>query len=94
MLGLLLDKFTTAESRLGIDEFIRAERSSAFLALVTVCSLSTATWACTGNIAVSKEGLRFLVIVLLACLLDELSFVVKFLEEVRCVLVMGLRRRA
>ena len=76
MLGLLLHKLAAAESRLRIDQFIRAEGSAALLALVAVCSLRTAARAGTCNISVSKEGLGLLVIILLAHLLDELALII------------------
>ena len=92
MLGLLLHEFAATESRLRVDKFIRAECSATFLALVTICTVSTAAWTCTCDVTVSKECLAFLVIVLLADLLDELALIVELAEIVRSVLVMGLRR--
>ena len=88
MLGLLLHKLTAAESRLRIDEFIGTESRSTFLALVAVSSICATTRACSGDISVCKESLGLLVVILFAHLLDELAFVIKFLEEARRVLVM------
>ena len=90
MLGLLLHELAAAESRLRVDEFVRTECSSALLALIAICTLSTAAWASACDVAVSKEGLCLLVIVLLACLLNKLALIVKFLEEIRCVLVVSI----
>ena len=90
MLCLLLHKFAATESRLRIDEFIRAECSTALLALVAISTLCTAAWACTGDVTVSKECLAFLVIVLLAHLLDELALIIKLTEIICSILVMSL----
>ena len=90
MLCLLLHKLATTESRLRIYEFVRAECSTALLALVAICTLCTAAWAGTGNVTVCKEGLGLLIIVLLAHLLDELSLIVKLAEIISRILVMGL----
>ena len=49
----------------------------------------TATRACTCDVTVCKEGLAFLVIVLLAHLLDELALIVELAEVVRCILVQN-----
>jgi hypothetical protein len=57
MLCLLLHKLAAAESRLRIDELIRAEGGTTLLALVTISTFCTATRACTGDIAVCEEGL-------------------------------------
>ena len=90
MLGLLLHELAATERRLRVDKFIRTESSTALLALVTICTLCTATWTCSCNIAVCKKGLCLLIIVLFAHLLDELAFVIKFLEEIGRILMMGL----
>ena len=90
VLGLLLHKLAAAEGRLRIDEFVRAECGAALLALVTVCSLCTAARTCSGDLTVCKEGLCLLVIVLLAHLLDELTFIIELAEILCRILVMSL----
>ena len=90
MLGLLLYEFSAAESRLRVDEFIRAEGGTALLALVSICTFSAATWTCSCNISVCKECLCFLVIVLLTHLLNELALIIQLAEILRCILVMSL----
>ena len=92
MLGLLLHKLPSAECRLRIDQFIWAEGCSTLLTLVAIRTLRAATWACTGDITVSKESLGLLVIVLLAHLLDELALIIKLPEESRCILMVRLGR--
>ena len=44
MLGLLLYKLAAAECRLRVDKLIRAQGRTALLALVTVSTLSAASW--------------------------------------------------
>ena len=81
--GLLLDGLGAAELGLGVDQLLRRKRGTAFLTLVAIGSLRAAFWAGTHNVAVCKEGLSLRVIVLLAFAGDELSLVVKPLEEFR-----------
>ena len=90
MLGLLLYELAAAESRLRIDELIRAESCAALLALGAVCTLSAALRACTCDVTVREECLCLLFIILLAHLLEELSLIIKLAEIVLSVLVISL----
>ena len=79
--GLLLHRLGSAELGLRVDELLRAESASAFLALVTICTFRTALGAGADNVAVCKEGLCLRVIVLLALPGYELALVVELAEE-------------
>ena len=92
VLGLLLHELAAAEGRLRVDEFVRTEGGATLLALVAVSAFSAASRTCTGDVAVCKEGLGLLVVVLLAHLLDELALIIELAEIVCRILVMGLRR--
>ena len=90
MLGLLLYEFTSAESRLRIDEFVRTESGSTLLALITISTFSTTAWACAGNVTVCEEGLCLFVIVLLAHLLYELALIIQFAKIICRILMVSL----
>ena len=75
-----------------INQFIRAERAAAFLALVTVCAIGTAFRASADDISIRKELLAFGIEVLLRLFLDELPFVIEFLEELLSRGTVHLRR--
>ena len=92
--GLLLDGGRAAQLGVGIDKFLGAEGGAALLALVAVGVLVAALGASAHDVAVCKEGLGFGVVVLLALLGHELTFVVELTEELRCVLSMDGRRSA
>ena len=83
-----------ADGALRVDELGRRKGGAALLALVAVSALGMAVLALAGDVAVGKEGLRLLVVILHAGLLDEFAFIVKRTEKVGSHLVMGCRRSA
>ena len=90
MPGRLLHQRASAQGRLRIDQFVRTEGRSAFLALVPVGTLRAASRTGSRDVTVGKESPGLLVEVLLALLLDELPFIVEFAEESRCILRVHL----
>ena len=90
MLGLLLDRLGSAQLGFRIDQFLRAQRASAFLALVAVGSRIAALRAGADDIAVGQEGLRLRIVILLAFLGDELVVIIELAEELRGILVVDL----
>ena len=92
--GGLLHQGCAAELRVRVDELVGAQRRAAFLALVAVGTFGTAFRAGTHDISVAQEFLPFGVEVLLRLLLDELAFVVQFLEELLRCGAVHLRRGA
>ncbi len=87
---LLLYRLGPAEFGLRVDEFLRAQRASALLALVTIGIRITALRACTHNVAVCKKLFGLRIIVLLGLLCDELPLVIQFAEKPGSVLLMHL----
>ena len=81
MLGLHLLRLASAQCRLRIDKFLRAEGTSALLALVTISVRIAALRTSTCNITVCKESLGLGVEILLSLLGDELVIVIKLTEE-------------
>ena len=78
----------------GIDEFLRAERGTALLALVAIGIRCVASRTLAAYVTVRKEMAGLLVIELLANLLHELALVIEFAEEVACELVVSGARGA
>jgi hypothetical protein len=89
VLGFLLYKGIAGFCIIGIDKFLGRECSTALLALVAVSLGSMATGTFTLDVTVGKEAASSLVKELLADLLHKLAFLVEFLEEVACKLVMN-----
>ena len=88
---LLLYRLGPAEFGLRVDEFLRAQRASALLALVTIGIRITALRACTHNVAVCKKLFGLRIIVLLGLLCDELSFIVQLAEKFGSVPLVNRR---
>ena len=59
-----------------VDELRGRQVAPAFLTLVAVCPLAVAVWAFPGDVSVGEELARLHVVVLLCCLLHQLSLVV------------------
>ena len=78
----------------GVDELVGRECRSAFLTLVAVCPLCSASWTCADDIAVSEELSCHLVTVLLFCYLLQLAVVIELAEEVRGELMVYIGCRA
>ena len=78
----------------GIDEFLRAERGTALLALVAIGIRCVASRTLAAYVTIRKEMAGLLVIELLANLLHELALVIEFAEEVACELVVSGTRGA
>ena len=93
VLGLHLLGRGPGQGGLRIDQLFRAQRGTAFLALVPVGAGIAALGAGTHDVTVREEGLRLLVVILLGLLGDELVVVIEFAEELRRILVMHLGRR-
>ena len=79
---------------MGIDEFVGAERTSAFFALVAVCPLAAAFGAGSHYIAVCQEAVCLGIEKLFALLLYEDIVLVQFSEKLGGSLGMNLRARA
>ena len=92
--GLLHHGLTAADGALGVNQLRGAERRAALLALVAISALSVATGTFARDVAVGQESLGLLVIVLHRGLLDELALVIELAEEVRCRVMVHLRRGA
>ena len=92
--GLALDGNRPRHGAVGVDQLVGRERRAALLALVAVCALVAAARACAHDIAVGKEGLRLLVVILHRGALDELALVVELAEKLRRRLVVRGRRGA
>ena len=91
VLGFLHHRLASADGTLRVDKFGRRERGTALLALVAVSALGVATRTFARDVAVGKESLCFLVVVLHRGLFYELAFVVKGTKECRCRVVVHLR---
>ena len=74
--GLFHHRLATTDSRFRVDQVRRAQRCTAGFALVAISLFIAAMRASPGYISVGKELFRFLVIILFACFLDKLSFIV------------------
>ena len=74
----------------GIDEFGGRKVLTAALALVAVGIGIAAVGAFAHDVAVSEEGLRLFVVVLLVGFLQKLAFVVEFAEEIGGHLAVGV----
>ena len=92
--GLFLYRLCAAQFGMWVDELFRAEGGSAFLALVAVGILVAAFGTGAHYVTVGEEGLRLRIVVLFAFLRDELALIVKLAEELRCILLVNLRRSA
>ena len=90
VLRLLQYRCGAADSRLRIDQFGRTQVATTFLTLVTVCSFVVAIRTFARHITVGKELFGFLVIELCGRFFCQFPFIVKFLEELRSKLMMGL----
>ena len=75
-----------------LDKVGRVERSAASLALVAVGMVASAVRACAYDISVGEELVSLFVVVLHRRLLDKLTLVVEFAEEVACHLRMYFAR--
>ena len=91
VLGLLLHRLRTRHSTVRVNQLIGRKGRTTLLALVAIGTVVATLGAGTYNIAVGKEGLGLLVVVLLGGLLDELTLIVELAEELRSGLVV--RRR-
>ena len=74
--GLFHHRLATTDSGFRVDQVRRAQRCTAGFALVAIGFFIAAMRASPGYISVGKELFRFLVIILFACFLDKLSFIV------------------
>ena len=92
MLGRLLHQGRATELRVRVNEFVGTQGRAAFLALIAIGTFGTTFRACAHNISVGKELLTFGVEILFRLLLDELSFIVEFLEELLGRGTVHLRR--
>ena len=92
--GLFLYRLGTAELGFRIDQFLRAKRASALLALISIGVRIATLRTGADDVAVSEElsGLR--IVVLLGFLGDELALVVQLAEKLGRVLLVDFRRRA
>jgi len=90
MLGFFLDRRAAADSALRVNQFVRAQCRTAFLALIPVSAFAMAMGASPCDVAVGQELMLFRIVILHRCLLDETAFVVKFLEKSRCRGLMHL----
>ena len=88
VLGFAHYGLAAADGAFRINQVGRAEACTAFLTLVAVSALCVAMRAFTGDVAVGKESLGFLVVVLHAGLFDEFSLIVQFAEEFGSCIVM------
>ena len=90
MLGFFLDRRAAADSALRVNQFVRAQCRTAFLALIPVSAFAMAMGASPCDVAVGQELMLFRIVILHRRLLDETAFVVKFLEKSRCRGLMHL----
>ena len=90
VLGHHLYRLAAAKCGFRVDQLFRAEGAAAFLALVAIGIRIAAFRTSSCNIAVCKEGLGFRIEELLRLLGDEFVFIIKFAEELRCVLLVDL----
>ena len=74
--GLFHHRLAATDSGFWVDQVRWAQRGSAGFALVTIGFFIAAMRASPGYIAVGKKLFRFFVIILFACFLDKLSFIV------------------
>ena len=88
VLGLAHDGRIAAEGGLGINQVGSIEGGATGFALVAIGMLIAAMGAGAGDVAVGKELLSLLVIVLHRYLLDELALVIEFLEKGRSSLMV------
>ena len=70
----------------------RSQAGTTTFALVTIGSFVVAVRTSPCNIAVGKELIGLLVIVLLRRLFNEFSFIIELTEKFRCMLVMSCAR--
>ena len=80
---------TSADGAFRINQVCGAEACTALFALVTVGTfcMAVGTFAC--DIAVGKESLGFLVVILHTCFFDKIAFIVQLTEEFRSGVVMS-----
>ena len=80
---------TSADGAFRINQVCGAEARTALFALVTVGTfcMAVGTFAC--DIAVGKESLGFLVVILHTCFFDKIAFIVQLTEEFRSGVVMS-----
>ncbi len=90
VLGFAHYGLAAADGAFRINQVGRAEACTAFLALVAVSALCVAMRTLAGDVAVGKESLGFLVVVLHAGLFNEFALIVQFAEEFGSCIVMRL----
>ena len=88
MLRLTHHRLAATDSGFRIDQIRRAKRRTASLALVTIRLLVSTMRTSTRDITVGQELLRLLIVVLLACFLDEFTFIIQCTEKIRGHLMM------
>ena len=93
VLGLHLLRLASAQCRFRVDKFLRAERTSALLALVAISIRIAALRASTCYITVCEESLSLRIEELLSLLRNELSIVIKLAEKLRSILFVHLGSR-
>ena len=88
MFRLTHHRLAATDSGFRIDQIRRAKRRTASLALIAICLLVSTMRTSTRDIAVGQELLRLLIVVLLACFLDEFAFIIQCTEKIRGHLMM------
>ena len=88
MLRLTHNRLAATDSGFRIFQIRRAKGSTASLALVAICLLVSTMRTSTRDITVGQELLRLLIVVLLACFLDEFAFIIQCTEKIRGHLMM------
>ena len=94
VLGLSHHRGIAAQSRLGIDKVCSIQRGAAGFALVAIGMLVAAVGAGARDVAVGKELMCLLVVILHRRLLDKLACVIQLLEVFRRRFVVLLARGA
>ena len=88
MLRLTHHRLAATDSGFRIDQIRRAKRRTASLALIAIRLLVSTMRTSTRDITVGQELLRLLIVVLLACFLDEFAFIIQCTEKIRGHLMM------